>query len=89
MKIACSNHRANSARLPLAGAVSVAALALQPPLVTSLKSDQGRSICLAQASSISTQASKAQIEADRLLNDIVYRRVVLPEEITSAPAINL
>ena len=89
MKIACSNHRANRARLLLAEAVSVAALALQPPLVTSLKSEQGRSIRLAQASSISTQASKAQIEADRLLNDIVYRRVVLPGEITSAPAINL
>jgi hypothetical protein len=82
MKIACSNYRAICARLLLAGPVSVAALALQPALVTSLKSEQGRSIRLAQA-------SKAQIEADRLLNDIVYRRVVLPEEITSAPAINL
>lgn len=82
LKIARSNHRASCARLLLAGAVSVAALALQPPLLTSLNSDQGRGICPAQA-------SKGQIAADRLLNDIVYRRIVSPEEITSAPAINL
>jgi hypothetical protein len=89
MKIARWNHRANCARLLHAGSVSVAALALQPPLLTRLKSDQGRGICLAQASSTSTQVSKGQIAADRLLNDIVYRRVVSPEEITSAPEINL
>jgi hypothetical protein len=89
MKIACSNCRANCARV-FTEAVSIAASAIEPPLVTGLRSDKDCRICLTQASSTSPAAlgenllsgflslsqSKGQIADDGLLNDIVYRREV-------------
>src|SRR6266403_2215886 len=95
MKIACSNCRANRARVVLTEAVSVAASAIEPPLVTGLRSDKDCRICLAQTSSTSSAAlgenllsallflrqSRGQIADDGLLNDIVYRHEVVPNDI--------
>ena len=94
MKIACSNCRANCARVLLTEAVSVAASAIEPPLVTGLRSDKDCRICLAQASSTSPVAlgenlhpgllflrqSRGQIADEGLLNDIVDRPEVLPND---------
>jgi hypothetical protein len=82
MKIASSNCRTNCARVLLTEAVSVAAPAIQPPLVTGLRGDKDCRIWLAQASSTSPSALgenllsaipktvKGQIAEDGLLNDI-------------------
>jgi hypothetical protein len=90
MQIASSNHRVNWAHLLLTAGLSVAALAFEPPWVTSLKSDQGRRIFLTQAigenlrlQHLCVRQSTDQIEYDRLLNDIVYRRIVAVRDITA------
>jgi hypothetical protein len=82
-------------RVLLTEAVSVAASAIEPPLVTGLRSDKDCRICLAQASSTSPavlgenllsgllflRQSRGQIADEGLLNDIVYRHEVLPNDI--------
>jgi hypothetical protein len=79
----------------LTEAVSVAAPAIEPPLVTGLRSDKDCRICLAQASSTSPAAlgenllsaslflsqSRGQIADDGLPNDLVYRHEVFPNDI--------
>ena len=94
MKIACSNCRSNCARVLLTEAVSVAASAIEPPLVIGLRSDKDCRICLAQASATSSAAlgenlhpgllflrqSRGQVADEGLLNDIVDRPEVLPND---------
>ena len=103
MKIACSNCRANCAQVLLAEAVSVAPSAIEPPLVTDLRSDKHYRICLAQASSTSPAAlgenllsgllflsqSRRQIADDGLLNNLGYRHEVLPNDIAPPTGIGL
>jgi len=103
MKIACSNCRAKCARVLPPEAVSVAASAIEPPLVTGLRSDKDCRICLAQASSTSPAAlgedllsgllflsqSRGQIADDGLLNDLGYSHKVLPNDIAPPPGIGL
>jgi hypothetical protein len=89
------NCRSNCTRVLLTEAVSVAASAIEPPLVTGLRSDKDCRICLAQASSTSPAAlgenllsgllflsqSRGQIADEGLLNDIVDRHEVLPNDV--------
>ena len=78
----------------LTEAVSVAASAIEPPLVIGLRSDKDCRICLAQASATSPAAlgenlhpgllflrqSRGQVADEGLLNDIVDRPEVLPND---------
>jgi hypothetical protein len=103
MKIGCSNCRANCARVLLTDGVSVAASAIEPPLVTGVRSDKDCRICLAQASSTSPAAlgedllsgllflsqSRGQIADDGLLNDLGYSHEVLPNDIAPPTGIGL
>ena len=87
----------------LTEAVSVAASAIELPLVTGLRSDKDCRICLAQASSTSPVAlgenlhpgllflrqSRGQIADEGLLNDIVDRPEVLPNDMAPPTGIGL
>jgi hypothetical protein len=103
MKIPCSNCRATCVRVLLSETVSLAAPAIEPPLVTGLGSDKDWRICLPQASSTWPAAlgdnllsdllffrqSRGKIADDGLLNDIVYRHEVLPNDIAPPTGIGL
>jgi hypothetical protein len=103
MNIPCSDCRANCFRAILSETVSVAAPAIEPPLVTGLGSDKDCRIYLPQASStwpaalgenllsdlLFLRQSRGKIADDGLLNDIVYRHEVLPNDIAPPTGIGL
>jgi hypothetical protein len=84
MKIAYSDYRAHGTRLLLMGMVNIAALTIEARFLTNLTADHSHSIWLEQTlrenvlpERSSLGQSRGQIQNARLLNDIVYRRVVL------------
>jgi hypothetical protein len=61
MKIGCSNCRANCARVLLTDGVSVAASAIEPPLVTGLRSDKDSRICWRDGSFAEQRVGRHQL----------------------------
>jgi hypothetical protein len=91
MKIAYSDYRAHGTRLLLMGMVNIAALTIEARFLTNLTADQSHGISLEQTlrENVLPERShlgqfRGQIQNARLLNDIVYRRVVPLPDLTSA-----
>jgi hypothetical protein len=91
MKIAYSDYRAHGTRLLLMGIVNIAALTIEARFLTNLTADQSHGIWLEQTlrenvlpERSGLGQSRGQIQNARLLNDIVYRRVVPLPDLTSA-----
>ena len=91
MKIAYSDYRAHGTRLLLMAMVNIAALTIEARFLTNLTADQSHGIWLEQTlrenmlpERSHLGQSRGQIQNARLLNDIVYRRVVPLPDLTSA-----
>ena len=91
MKIGNSDYRSHGTRLLLMGIVNIAALTTEARLLTNLTADQSHGIWLEQTlrenvlpKRSGLGQSRGQIQNARLLNDIVYRRVVPLPDLTSA-----
>ena len=91
MKIAYSDYRAHGTRLLPMGIVNIAALTIEARFLTNLTADQSHGIWLEQTlrenvlpERSGLGQSRGQIQNARLLNDIVYRRIVPLPDLTSA-----
>jgi len=91
MKIGNSDYRSHGTRLLLMGIVNIAALTIEARFLTNLTADQSHGIWLEQTlrenvlpKRSGLGQSRGQIQNARLLNDIVYRRVVPLPDLTSA-----
>ena len=90
MKIAYSDYHAHRIRLLLIGILNIAALTTEARFLTNLTVDQSDGIWLEQRlgeilipEHSLVAESRGQIQNARLLNDIVYRRVVSLPDLTS------
>jgi hypothetical protein len=91
MKIGNSDYRSHGTRLLLMGIVNIAALTIEARFLTNLTADQSHGIWLEQTLGQNPlperslfAESRGQIQNARLLNDIVYRRVVPLPDLTFA-----
>ena len=91
MKIGYSDHRAHGTRLLLMGIVSITTLTIEARFLANLTVDHSHGIWLGRTLEENLlperslfAESRGQIQNARLLNDIVYRRVVPLPDLTSA-----
>ena len=91
MKIGYPDHRAHGIRLLLMGIVNIAALTIEARFLANLTADQSHGIWLERTLGENllperslVGKSRGRIQDARLLNDIVYRRVVPLPDLTSA-----
>jgi hypothetical protein len=91
MKIAYSDYRANGTRLLLMGIVNIAAPTIEARFLTNLTTAQRQGTSLEQTLGENLLPKRSllgqsggQIQNARLLNDIIYRRVVSLPDLTSA-----
>ena len=91
MKIGYPDHRAHGIRLLLMGIVNIAALTIEARFLVNLTADQSHGIWLERTLGENllperslVGKSRGRIQDARLLNDIVYRRVVPLPDLTSS-----
>jgi hypothetical protein len=91
MKIGYPNHRGHKTRLLLMGIVNIAGLTIEARFLANLTADQSYGIWLEQTLGENLLPkrsllgeSRGQMQNARLLNDIVYRRVVPLPDLTFA-----